>query len=630
MRSFSAKQFFTAAVLLAAILASAVWLRFERLGEKPLHSDEAVQAYKVGELLAGKGYRYDPGDHHGPVMYYASELVCEGAGQGSFAEMTADVLRAPQAFAGVVLVFLPLLLWRRRKATAAGGAGMLTGGGSGGGGGSAAFAGVGLVPVLAAAAFAATSPVAVYYSRYFIQETIFVACFWFAVVLIWRAAGNVAENGDWGGGGVGDGGVVGGRVSRRTLVLVASAGVLFGLAVALKETWPLMIAAAGAGTVAAVLLPRLFPKKFAEEGSSVATGQTATAALSATARVRAILRAAVLPTLVFGAVAVGVAELFFSSFGTNWQGVVNSVMAFFSYAGRAAGQGHEKPFGYYLPLLFDAKPLAFDVLSLFGARTYALRNGFGPPSGLRELFPALGCILALGMLPVKNVWRSGERQVAVFALTVGAALLLLYSLIAYKTPWLVVGILPAMWLAAGLGVATFGRWLAQGSRSVARVAGLTVAGVALAAVFLAQWKSAEFLSKRFPADAERNPLAYVHTTDGIGDIAKRAAQMAEFAPAGEAVFARVYAAEYWPLPWYLREWEFLDGRKRVGFWVNAESDPSPALDAPIVITDASTEEAVSKRLRETYTGPDFLSLRIGTMLYVRYRKDLMDKIAAKK
>lgn len=54
-----------------AILVGTAW-RASHLENRPLHADEAVQAWQTWNLLSGEGYTYDPWDRHGPTLYYAS------------------------------------------------------------------------------------------------------------------------------------------------------------------------------------------------------------------------------------------------------------------------------------------------------------------------------------------------------------------------------------------------------------------------------------------------------------------------------------------------------------------------------------------------------------------------------
>jgi predicted membrane-bound mannosyltransferase len=54
-----------AAFLAIALVGLAV--RLPQLGVRPMHTDEAVNAYVVGQLLAGEPFTYDPQDRHGPA-----------------------------------------------------------------------------------------------------------------------------------------------------------------------------------------------------------------------------------------------------------------------------------------------------------------------------------------------------------------------------------------------------------------------------------------------------------------------------------------------------------------------------------------------------------------------------------
>ena len=57
-----------AAFLLVALIGLA--LRLPQLGARPMHTDEAVNAYMVGQLLAGEPFSYDPQDRHGPALLH--------------------------------------------------------------------------------------------------------------------------------------------------------------------------------------------------------------------------------------------------------------------------------------------------------------------------------------------------------------------------------------------------------------------------------------------------------------------------------------------------------------------------------------------------------------------------------
>src|SRR5512134_439812 len=89
-------------VLLAAALALVIWP--VRLSERPMHNDEAVNAIKFGELWTGGSYKYDPNEHHGPSLYYATLAVARLTSTPDFEHLTEVKLRLITVFFGVGLI----------------------------------------------------------------------------------------------------------------------------------------------------------------------------------------------------------------------------------------------------------------------------------------------------------------------------------------------------------------------------------------------------------------------------------------------------------------------------------------------------------------------------------------------
>ena len=131
--------------MVIAVFALAV--RLPQLGERPMHTDESVNAYIIGGLLAGEKYHYDPQDRHGPALYVLARPVAQASGARNFAELTESELRLSVVLTGVATVLLF-------------------------GAGVEMF---GFIPCLVAALLFAFAPLPVYYSRDFIHETLFVA-----------------------------------------------------------------------------------------------------------------------------------------------------------------------------------------------------------------------------------------------------------------------------------------------------------------------------------------------------------------------------------------------------------------------------------------------------------------------
>src|SRR6478736_4996863 len=61
---------FTLVLLLT--VGAALGLRWADLNRRPMHNDEAVNAIKFGQLWNHQGYKYDPNEHHGPSLFYAT------------------------------------------------------------------------------------------------------------------------------------------------------------------------------------------------------------------------------------------------------------------------------------------------------------------------------------------------------------------------------------------------------------------------------------------------------------------------------------------------------------------------------------------------------------------------------
>ena len=118
-----------------------------------MHGDEAVHALKFGELLEGKGYRYDSYEYHGPTLNYFTLIPAWLASSHQLTEVSEKTLRLVPVFFGTVLVAMTALL----------------------------LPGLSRPAVACAAMLTAVSPAMAYYSRYYIQEMLLV-CFTFGVI----------------------------------------------------------------------------------------------------------------------------------------------------------------------------------------------------------------------------------------------------------------------------------------------------------------------------------------------------------------------------------------------------------------------------------------------------------------
>jgi uncharacterized protein (TIGR03663 family) len=154
---FSSSWVRWAAFLLIALLGLLV--RLPQLVERPMHTDEAVNAYIIGQLLAGQRFTYDPQDRHGPALAALALPLARVQGAKKFSDLTESELRLTSVLAGSVTILLF----------------------------GAATDMFGFVPCLIAALLFASAPLPVYYDRYFIHESIFSAATFGLILTGWRA-----------------------------------------------------------------------------------------------------------------------------------------------------------------------------------------------------------------------------------------------------------------------------------------------------------------------------------------------------------------------------------------------------------------------------------------------------------
>ncbi len=90
-----------------ALLAGTLW-RSAHLDSRPLHADEAVQAWLTWNLLHGEGYRYDPLDRHGPLLYYGAAAfhVLRGRSPDTFNDISARSFVVLAGFGTLALLAL--------------------------------------------------------------------------------------------------------------------------------------------------------------------------------------------------------------------------------------------------------------------------------------------------------------------------------------------------------------------------------------------------------------------------------------------------------------------------------------------------------------------------------------------
>lgn len=351
-----------------SIFLIAAVLRVYDLTLVPLHHDEGVNGNFLVRLVRDGSYQYDPANYHGPTLYYFSAFVpwllrfLFGVSARETYGLSTVAIRLVPALFGLGTVWLVFLMRRY----------------------------IGTVATLTGALLLAISPGAVYLSRYYIHETLFVF-FTFGIVV--AALKFYRERNGW-----------------YLLVAAGSGALLF----ATKET--AMITAAV--LIIALVITRLY-FQLGKKADPLPKAKKKRAARTNTflEEIGGPLNLAVWVTLAL-LVFFGLNIIFYSSFFTNYPKGVYDALRTFEFWTKTGKDAHVHPFHTYLVWLTKQES-ALLFLGIVGAAFTVLRP---------------------------------KRRVALFCALWAFGLIAAYSLIPYKTPWLALNFIVPLALVAGYAI----------------------------------------------------------------------------------------------------------------------------------------------------------------------------------
>jgi uncharacterized protein (TIGR03663 family) len=517
----------------AAILIAGAFLRLFHLALVPLHHDEGVNGNFLVSLVRNGTYVYDPKNYHGPTLYYFSAISAWMArffggveARDAYGLTTFNIRFVTAAF-GVATVGLVLLLRKR----------------------------LGAVGALSAAALIAISPGAVYLSRYFIHESLFVF-FMFGIVV---AALKYYDTG-----------------AGVYLILAAISAALM---TATKETW---IINAPVLLIALITTSAYF---WLRKRITAPPGSDAGEAEPFLARFGGPISVATVALVAF-TVFIVVNVLFYSSFFTNYpKGVNDSLQTLALWRKRTHEHAH--PWYQYIRWLLQKESI---VLILGG----------------------IGALIAL--------WRADNRF-ALFVAQWAFGLLAAYSLVGYKTPWIALNFIVPLALMSGYALGVFYRKLRELNQPI-----FFLAPAALIVAFCGfQMYQLNFVYY----DDDTYVYVYAHTRRETLVMLDQIDQVAKQMKTGHDTGVAIVAPEYWPLPWYFRDY------KRVGYYQKVVPTTEP-----IIIGQTGQEEEIkatygdqyqkidSSKLNDPRILPDrnpdgSFSLRPGVDLLLYVRKDVV-------
>ncbi|MGE5611571.1 MAG: flippase activity-associated protein Agl23 [Bacillota bacterium] len=559
-------------LLLTLILVAggALAFRTRQLSDRPFHGDEAIHAWKFGELWNTGTYDYDPFEYHGPTLNYFTLPVMWITGQNYISASETYYRMVPAIFgAGLIL-----LLWLLRED-------------------------LGYWETLVAAVLTAISPVMVFYSRYYIQEMLLVFFTFAAIAGLWRYA----------------------RTGRAAWAILAGASV--GLMHATKETWVIQAAAiAGAAIVTAAwawlrdgqppILRRVLRWK-------VLLMMVLAAAIFASLFLSAFFRH---PHGIIDSIRTYTTYMDRGTGNTDhvhpWDYYLR-LLAYFR-VGRS-------------PVFSEALILGLAAVGTLAA-LFARRKtlSLAPPQteeGAEAIFstqpiPATNVIRVPGVaiatpespaipqrdeqLLTSHRWR---RWFWIFIATYTVLLTIAYSAVPYKTPWCLLGLYHGMILLAAVGAIALIRWMPHWSLQAILVLLLAVGGW-----HLASQAQRENLDRKFLA-SQYNPWIYSHPGLKFFELPQRIEELAAVSNDKHHLLIKVFTKDIWPLPWYIRQFD------NVGYWADVQED----VDAPIILCSQDQEKTVTDRMKTKYQ-LDYFGLRPTVVVPVFVRTDLWDAFLA--
>ncbi len=307
----------------------------------------------------------------------------------------------------------------------------------------------------------------------------------------------------------------------------------------------------------------------------------------------------IVPAIIFISVFISVSFLFFSSFFSNLIGPVDSLRAMVNYFTKA-GQfpDHIQPWHYYFSLILFRK-----VGVIWFTEAFTL------------------IFFVFGSISIIRKWNDAESEnlfiniIFVFTLL----LIIIYSIIPYKTPWSMMTFWTGCIIVSSYGII---RAIELSTERI-KIIVLIISGIGLLHQAWQSYKTS-FTYSYHP----QNPFVYSHSTPDVKLISDLLIKITDGIPQKNNTSINITAAnnDYWPLPWYLRSF------KKVAWNENITHD---IYLYPIILCSPELEAALIEKL---YSVPPpgkvnlyiplfdkYMELRSGMEIRGYIKKDLYDE-----
>ena len=252
--------------------------------------------------------------------------------------------------------------------------------------------------------------------------------------------------------------------------------------------------------------------------------------------------------------------LFYSSFFSNYpKGVNDSLQTLALWRKRTHEHAH--PWHQYIRWLLQKE----SILLMLGG---------------------LGALIAL--------WRADNRF-ALFVAQWAFGLLAAYSLVGYKTPWIALNFIVPLALTSGYTLDVFYRKLREFNQPLFFLA---------PAVLIVAFCGYQMYQLNFVYyDDDRYVYVYAHTRRETVAMIDEVDRVARQLNTGQDTGIAIVSPEYWPLPWYLRDY------KRVGYYQKVVPTTEP-----VIIGQTGQEDEIKATYGDQYVQVDSSKLKDSRIL----------------
>jgi predicted membrane-bound mannosyltransferase len=209
---------------------------------------------------------------------------------------------------------------------------------------------------------------------------------------------------------------------------------------------------------------------------------------------------------------------------------------------------------------------------------------------------------------VWSLLRRAPHRFAVFAGAWAFGLLVAYSIVPYKTPWLALNFIVPMAIIGGYALNEMYEW----SGGAQHWRALTLA-LASAAVVVCMYQTIAL--NFFHYDDDSYPYVYAHTKREYLQLVNEVERLTVRAGTGRQTPIAIASPDYWPSPWYFRDYQ------GVGYQTELR-----AFTEPIVIAKDVQETTLDALLAPTHERVGTIyPLRPGVNLILYARRDLVKR-----